>query len=236
MCWGIFAFQALFSANVGLLVMATGKYIRFVPPLIQSAEKHFCKNHNVTYFIFTDGDLPPADNVVVLYQQKLGWPYDTMMRYHAYAAHKDLLEEQDYLFACDADMRFVDTVGDEILGERVATIHPGFCGGRGTFETNSVSTACIYGYEGVRYYAGGFYGASSKEFIKILDTNIANIEQDLKKGYIAIWHDESHWNRYCVDHPPTVILSPSYCYPESWNLPYHKRLLALDKNHHEMRN
>lgn len=48
---------------------------------------------------------------------------------------------------------------------------------------------------------------------------------------MAVWHDESHWNRYCIDHKPTTILSPSYCYPESWNLPYKKRLLALDKDH-----
>ena len=33
----------------------------------------------------------------------------------------------------------------------------------------------------------------------------------------------------------TVILDPSYCYPESWDLPFPKRLLALDKHHEEIR-
>ena len=62
-----------------------------------------------------------------------------------------------------------------------------------------------------------------------------NIYTDLGKNIIAVWHDESHLNRYFVDHKPTVILSPSYCYPESWKLPYKKRLLALDKNHAAIR-
>lgn len=233
--WAICLCQALVADNVGLLIMATGKYIRFVDPLIKSAEKHFCANHNVTYFVFTDGTMPPADNVVCFHQARLGWPYDTMMRYHAYAAHADELAKQDYLFACDADMLFVNTVGDEILGERVATIHPGYYQSRGTYETNPISTAYIPGNQGTHYFAGGFYGASSKEFIKILNTNIANIDKDMQKGYVAVWHDESHWNRYCIDHPPTVILTPSYCFPEGWPIPFKPRLIALNKNHSEMR-
>ncbi len=231
----IFSFKQGNSANIGLLVVATGRYVEFVTPLIKSANKHFCKNHNVTYFVFTNNyfDVPP--NTVVIHQDRLGWPYDTMMRYHVYLKNKELFSNQDYLFACDADMLFVDTVGDEILGDRVATIHPGYVGNRGTYETNRRSRAYIAPQEGNHYFAGGFYGASVSEFLKLLETNIAHIDEDLKRGIIAIWHDESHWNRYCIDHKPTVILNPSYCYPESWHLNYPKKLLALDKEHSEYR-
>lgn len=225
--------QSAFADNVGLLIMATGKYVIFVDPLIKSAERHFCKNHNVTYFVFTDGMLRDADNIVQIFQKRIGWPYDTLKRYHVYYNNRNLFENQDYLFACDADMLFVDEVGDEILGERVATQHPGFVGRRGSYETNSDSTACIKEFEGEQYFAGGFYGGSTEEMIKIFKTNINNIEDDLERGLIAVWHDESHWNRYCVDNKPTVILSPAYCYPESWDLPYPKKLLALDKDHSE---
>ncbi len=48
---------SVFADKIGLLVIATGKYISFVPSLIASADKHFCKDHKVTYFIFTDGEL-----------------------------------------------------------------------------------------------------------------------------------------------------------------------------------
>ena len=218
--------------------MATGKYISFVPPLIQSADKYFCKNHNVTYFVFTDGQLNTRDDIVLIYQSKLGWPFDTMMRFQTYLQHSDLLQTQDYLFACDADMLFVGEVGDEILGDHVATTHPGFYATKRTgftYETNSNSKACIYPWEGEKYFAGGFYGGATKEFLKILKTNSDNIQDDLSRGIVAVWHDESHWNRYCVDHKPTKILSPSYCYPEGMNLPFTPRLIALNKNHAEMR-
>ena len=61
------------------------------------------------------------------------------------------------------------------------------------------------------------------------------ILEDKKKGIIAVWHDESHMNRYLIDNEPAIILNPSYCYPESWEIPFDKKLLALDKNHNEMR-
>jgi histo-blood group ABO system transferase len=224
------------SKNVGLLIVATGKYISFVNPLIESARKHFCRNHRVTYFVFTDQEFAPPEDVVRIEQKRLGWPYDTMMRYKVYLNHWEKLLEQDYLFACDADMQFVGDVGDEILGERVATLHPGFVGKRGSYETRRNSKAYISEREGTYYFAGGFYGAQKDCFLHILKTTVSRIEDDLKRGIIAVWHDESHWNRYCVDFPPSTVLTPSYCYPESWNLPYEKKLLALDKDHAAFRN
>lgn len=230
-----FRLSASEPAKVGLLIVATGKYISFVDPLIASAKKHFCRNQQVTYFVFTDQDYQPSENTVCIYQPRLGWPYDTMMRYHVYFDHQDLFAEQDYLFACDADMLFVGDVGDEILGERVATLHPGLINKPGTYERNPRSRAFVRRKEARHYFAGGFYGGKRESFLHILKTNIDRINDDLKQNIIAVWHDESHWNRYCIDFPPTVILSPSYCYPESWDLPYPKKLLALDKNHEALR-
>ena len=221
--------------KVGLLVVATGRYINFVEPLINSAKKHFLTNHDVTYFIFTEGQPPKADNIIKIQQNRLGWPYDTMMRYEMYYKAKDLLKDMDYLFASDADMLFVDTVGDEILSDRVATLHPLQFGNTGSYDRNKNSTACINNGDGKNYFAGGFNGGSTKEFLRLADTITKNIYIDLGKNIIALWHDESHINRYYVDNEPTKILSSSYCYPEGLNLPYQQKLLALNKNHAEMR-
>ena len=229
-----FFLSPLCAAKIGLLVMATGKYTVFIPPLIQSAEKYFCKGHNVTYFVFTDGEIPQQKNVVCIYQTRLGWPYDTMCRYNVYLKNRELLEDQDYLFACDADMLFVGDCGDEILGERVATLHPGYFGKPGPHdETSPKSVAFIPKRLRKSYFCGGFYGGKTSEVFKIFEENITRINEDLEHQIIPAWHDESYWNRYCIDFPPTVILSPSYCYPENWNLPCAKKLLALDKDHKE---
>ncbi len=71
-----------------------------------------------------------------------------------YAKNKDLLIRQDYLFACDADMLFVDEVGDEILGKHVATLNPGFVNQRGSYDTNPLSLNCVNVDEGAHYFAG----------------------------------------------------------------------------------
>ena len=56
-----------------------------------------------------------------------------------------------------------------------------------------------------------------------------NIKKDMKEHrYIAVWHDESHLNRYLIDHPPTKLLSPEYlCTPS--NRSFRKRIVQLSK-------
>ena len=223
--------------KIGLILISTNKYKIFVKPLIESARNFFLNNHEVTYYLFTDSDEfnDLGDDVVINKIEHLEWPMITLYRYKTFVKHKDILSTEDYLFYCDIDMRFVDDVGDEILGDLVATIHPGFLGGRGTPETKPQSTAYIHPNDELVYYAGGFNGGSSSNFLEMSEQIDKNIDIDFNNGIIAIWHDESHLNKFFTKNKPTPILSPSYCYPESWNLNYTKKLLALDKDHESIR-
>lgn len=223
--------------NIGLLVIATGKYDIFIKPLLDSVRKFFLVNHKVTVYLFTDKTVLEEGNIKVIPQEHEGWPYATLHRYHVFNKHREILSKMDYLYYCDVDMLFVDNVGEEVLGSRVAVLHPGYYqGNRGTYETNPISTAYVPSYEGSHYFAGGFNGGSSEEFLNMSRVIERNIEQDKTRGnYIAVWHDESHLNKYLIQNTPTLILPPSYCYPESWDLPFDKRLIALDKNHREIR-
>ena len=233
------------AARVALCVVATGKYDVFADEMIQSAREHFCKGHEVQYFVFTDGAIARADDVTVVHQKRLGWPYDTLMRFAIYLKHQELFADFDYIYATDADMRFVATVaGEKIFSDLVGTLHPGYITQRGTYETNPVSTACVKHNEGKHYFAGGFYGGKRDNVFAMLETVVGQIETDLKRGgFIAVWHDESHLNRYFIDNPPTKILSPAYCCPENTNVPWYddsikkikKRLIALDKDHAKLR-
>ncbi len=226
---------SLVAERIALCTVATGKYALYAERMVESARKHFCTGCDVHYFIFTDSIIPAAPDTTTIFQKRLGWPYDTLMRFAIYLQNQELFKNFDYIFAVDADMLFVASVSDVILSERVATQHPGFINKRGTYENNKISTAYVEPHEGDHYFAGGFYGGSKDCFFSMMQTVVENIQKDLEKEYIAIWHDESHLNRYFIDNKPTKILSPSYCYPENWRLPYKKRLLALDKNHAEMR-
>ena len=227
--------------KIGLVVIATGKYTQFIPPLFKSVQKLFMKGHEVKIFVFTDGKIPENDVVKRVEQEHLGWPGATLKRYHIFDKNKEILSKMDYLFYCDADMKFVGDVGEEILPEKesnglVGTQHPGFysAGKRGTYETRPESTAYVSPEEGSIYYAGGFNGGTSEAFLNMSKIIKERVDKDLEKDIIAVWHDESQMNRYFIDNKPK-ILNPSYCYPESWSIPFEKKLLALDKNHNEIR-
>lgn len=111
-------------------------------------------------------------------------------------------------------MRFVAQVTeDEIFSQGItATEHPGYVGERGTPETNPKSTAFV---PYVRtYFCGGFNGGSVKAFLATAQLIRMRIEIDKQNGITAVWHDESHLNRYLFDNPPAKILSPAFCYPD----------------------
>lgn len=251
-------FQSLFAEKIGLLSVATGKYNVFIPPLIESARKHFLKGHEVTFFVFADREIPKADDIVTTYQSRMGWPQDTLLRFDVYLKNKELFDSFDYLFACDADMLFGGEVTSDILGERVGTLHCGFvenCSDitseqktrfsyneniglfetRGTYDCNPQSKAYISDSEGEHYFAGGFWGGSKNEFLKACAQIMDNIKSDFSWDYIAVWHDESYLNRYFINNPPSVILPPSYCYPEHLEKSYGKQLIALLKDHKKFR-
>ena len=215
----------------GILIIATGKYDVFVDPLIRSLKKHLAIGP-VKYIVFSDQQVT-ADIHIPIHHE--AWPGPTLHRYRTFLNSKPLLEEFTYLYYVDADMKAVDTIGPEILGQRVAVQHPGFPGKVGTPERRRASRAFIPHEAKSQYYAGGFQGGHSSEFLKMCAEIDDGIKADEQHGITARWHDESHYNAYLYRHAPTVILDPSYCYPESWDIPYHRRLLALDKDHKTIR-
>jgi histo-blood group ABO system transferase len=228
--------------NIGLLIISTNKYINFLQPLIESADKYFLVNYKVTYFVFTNQNIDIISNrdVVVKKIEHKDWPWMTLGRYRIFSNSNDELSKMDFLFYCDADMRFVSFIGDEIIGERVATLHPGYYNktylSNQALENRVKSLAYLPPNTIKNYYAGGFNGGRSVEFLKMANIISNNIDIDFNnENIIAIWHDETHMNKYFFENEPTIILSPSYCYPESWYLPFNKKLLALDKNHNEIR-
>jgi histo-blood group ABO system transferase len=95
------------------------------------------------------------------------------------------------------------------------------------------------GEEGENYYAGGFNGGSTKRFLEMAEVLADRVTKDLENGVIALWHDESHMNRYLIDNPPTLSLTPSYCFAEEMmnnpEYPHQPKIIALKKNHSELR-
>jgi len=192
--------------------------------------------------------------VTISETEGIEWPAPTLMRYHLFLNQKEALQKMDYLFYLDADMRVVQKISDEILGEGLtAAPHPGYAIAAKfipPYEPNPDSTAYIHrlgflaeenGKKRFKpfYAAGGFQGGVTKEFIKAMETMRANIDLDFDKNYVAIWNDESHWNKYLWNYKKHItFLDVSYVHPDSlikeyyiplWGQEYQPKIITLTK-------
>ena len=233
--------------NVGILVVGTGNYRHYFPHLYDTIKKKFLKNHPKHFFFFCDFSEPYPPDVTFVKIQKQGFPGDTLFRYHYFCAIEEHLSECDALYYIDVDSFVNMDVGDEILPTDdkplVAVAHPGFYNNYtptaplGTPESRKESTAYVDPSESRPcYWMGGFNGGTKDAFMKMSRVNKDNIDKDMENDIVALWHDESHLNRYLISNQESVMtLLPSYGYPESWDLPHPKKILMLDKNHEEIR-
>lgn len=239
-----------------LCVCLNQQYWQYLLPMMDSARKFLLKGSELEFLVWTD--MPPntdlGKNVIIYPTEPMGWPAPTLCRYNLFLEQQEKIMESDFAFYIDSDMLFVSRVGEEILGEGLtAAQHPMYALADmyvPPYEPNPKSTAFIPRVGRVLtspsgkkkfqplYYAGGFQGGRPAEFIKAMKEMKKNIDKDMSNGYISIWNDESHWNKYLFKHPPAVVLSPSYIYPDSlikayyqkvWGRSYVPKLITLTK-------
>ena len=229
---------------IGWLIIGTSKYFELSLECIDSIQSNYSGNHEQMFYLFTDHDfIPENSNVDVIKIQHEPFPFISMSRYAHFEENYEKLATCDYLYYIDADMKVVD-LDDDILGDRVVTLHPGFwkhpsreC----SFDRNPKSNAYVpYDYDGP-YFQNCFQGGTSREFLSMSELLSERIDEDLLNGVMPLWHDESHMNKYMSDNTPTKILNPGYAYPKhlenNFDLTgFDVKILSLDKNHDEIRN
>lgn len=237
--------------KVGILYICTGKYVMFLENFITSAEKYLLPNSRKEYYIFTDYDFKEytEDRIHIINQNKLGWPFDTLMRFKLFTNIKDKLQDKDYLFFYNANSVFQDYVLEsELLPTAednwlTGVVHSGYCNmpvSNLNYEKNPVSTAYvdITGSKVYYYYQGALFGGRTPEMLDLCQELSNNVDTDLAKDLIAIWHDESHLNYYFNEIKAPKRLHPYYSYPElapvspyiPRNVGYGVKTIQLDKN------
>lgn len=234
--------------RIGILYICTGKYDVFWKEFYLSAERYFMQNRSciLEYYVFTDSRQLFGENsnthIHRIKQENLGWPNNTLMRFHIFLRIKEqLIRETDFLFFFNANLLFEHPINEEILPPTnsnglIGTAHPGFYDSAPTtftYERRSTSTAYIPEGEGVNYYAGGFSGGRTDAYLELCQTIQAWVDKDIANQIIPIWHDESLINKYFLNHPPAITLPPSYLYPEGWSIPFKPLILIRDKNKKE---
>jgi len=224
--------------TIAILYICTGKYFKFWNEFYSTAQTNLLKFHKKHYFVFTDNkELLKAQNINVTYisQKKIGWPFDTLYRFKIFLGVKESLKNFDYVYYINANALIVSEVNEEIFPSPYNFIgcqHPCFYDKYTNdyiYERNPNSTAFIELGNGMNYLMGAFIGGESKAFVEMCEVLNENIDTDYNKGVIAIWHDESHYNKYLLARS-YKILSPSYVYPEEMTIPFVPKIILRDKN------
>lgn len=225
--------------KIGILFICTGEYWKFWDNFYRSCEENFLIDEEKHYFIFTDSEelLKIKDKRLhPIFQEKMDWPFPTLYRYKIFMKNKDYFNDMDYLIFCNANLFFSEKVSrNELFADKnlFVTLHPGFFNKKPkkfTYETNIKSLAYTEKKEDSIYVCGGFNGGTKDEFLNIAEILDYNIDKDFSEGIVAIWHDESHINNYVQNHKKKFnILSPSFCYPQHYDIDISKKIIVQDK-------
>ena len=70
--------------------------------------------------------------------------------------------------------------------------------GDGTWETNKISSAFVPKHLRRKYFHGAVWFGYRKQFLNMCEQLSLNVNSDLAFKYIAVWHDESHLNKYAA--------------------------------------
>ena len=198
--------------HIGILFIATGRYIDLFAPVYASFERHFLVAHKKTYFLFTDSKAPLPSKVQRVPIQHKKWPAAALYQYHLFLSIAERIRAQkiEVLYFCDVDMRVVAEVGKEVLPTKAhplvaAAFDPeSYESLRNSYVRDVRSLAYVPNYEAHYqqhpYLHGNFQGGTTEAYLAAAEEMKQHIETDESKGVIADLLDQSHWNRYFIDH------------------------------------
>lgn len=214
--------------EIALLYICTGIYNQFFEGFYSSAKKYLLKDRaNLTFFVWTDDDelSKGASDVHVIHKECEGFPADSLFRFRMFLQVKDELSKYDYVYFFNANAEFLQPVGEEVLPDATGLVaalwpqnhkifaHSFFF----PYERNKKSFAYIPPFDGpYHYFMGGVNGGKSEVYLDMIETLYHNIEEDYHHGIVAIFHDESHLNKYLHRHSCKIL--PEYlAWPEEWD-------------------
>ena len=112
--------------RIGILYICTGKYDIFWKDFYLSAERYFMQDQSfiIEYYVFTDSpklyDEENNKHIHRIKQKNLGWPDNTLKRFHIFLRIKEQLErETDYLFFFNANLLFTSPISKESRNDEV---------------------------------------------------------------------------------------------------------------------
>lgn len=223
--------------KIAILYICIGKYSVFFDEFYESAEKHLFEDSEKFFYVWTDDKSllkKSLYNVQFRVANDLGWPKNTLYRFKYFNEIIDEISDFEYVYFFNANAMFVKDISTEIMPKKSNLIlaqHFKFINRDNydyPYERNKKSTAFVEWGDGKDYIQACFFGATSEEMKRIITELDYNITKDEENSIVAIWHDESHLNKYIIE-KSYDILPPSYVYPESLHLDIDINILMRNK-------
>ena len=232
--------------KVAICFIGTGKYINFLPNYYQHIEEHFLPESEKTFLVFTDGELEGVpDNVIQYEQEHLDWPFITLKRFEIINKARAEVMKNDWFVFIDADALVTSDITEEEFFDDSKSFfgvhHPCHFLGMsphdkfpGALETNPKCRAAVTeGADTSTYWQGCLWGGKVPDVLQLIDELQRRTNDDLKDDIIAVWHDESHLNKFFIENKDRVNTLPSsYAYPEDFAdvCDFEAKIVHLSKN------
>jgi len=222
--------------KIAILTIATNNYKSLLCDLIKSIDEYFLTNYEKDIFTFSDENIFHSEKNNIIFN-KIGhqsWPFITLQRFKFFNSQIEKLSQYDYIIYMDCDL-IINSKIDEMPNTSIFGVsHPAniFDNSFWTTEKNSKSTAYLPFKTDRPYIQGCLWGGKSLNICNLIDNLNKNIDIDLRNNIVAVWHDESHLNKYFSSIPidEITVLDSGYAYPEKWSLEVEKKIIHKDKN------
>ena len=226
--------------KVAIAFIGTGRYLNFLPQYYEHIEENFLPNTEKTILAFTDGEMEGLpDNVKVYPQEHLEWPFITLKRFEIINKAREEILKNDWFVFIDADAFVVGKVTEEEFLERCCghttdevplfgVHHPCHRAGMpphktktGAYETDEKSEAYFDVSKELPpiYWQGCFWGGKVPPVLAMIDEIEGRVNRDLENDIVALWHDETHINKYFFEREFDVhTFGIEYAYPQLFQM------------------
>ena len=230
----------MYNTTLGIMSVATNIYIDYWADMVKSLDSNLEANQNCVAHVFTD-QVNRAETVASELSRLIvkiheipayRWPDATLRRYEIFLNFKEFLS-QDILMHLDADMLILkppfDAITQSVEKSDIALVlHPGYwnlkpsfiskvkslfrgAATRGSWEVRLASTAYVPEVLRKRYVCGGVWIGKRDALLNVMEDLAESVQKDRSRGIEAVWHDESHLNRWAANNPFNG-LNPDFCF------------------------
>jgi len=227
---------------ITIFVIATKSYVLYARTLIESIDAYMTQTMRVQVILLTD---QAEDNVLsgmelsgaelkICKIESYGWPEAALLRFDLILRFWNQVTG-DIVMYLDADTEVVAPISaKDLLGaiqpsrqdQIVFVQHPGYFNRStlfrlairtplGPWERRKKSNAFVPISKRKIYVCSGVFWGTRTSFQKLCNDLKKNVQDDLNRGLIAKWHDESHVNHWFNQHSANTV-TPEWAYASGY--------------------